>query len=99
VAISGTPRYRLIFFGVEAVVAASAWLAWRESRDAWLPRILAAETWCVLIFGQWYLARYYLIGIHFPIMVVLSLCVVGASAILAGGAVWDRRSARPREPR
>jgi hypothetical protein len=88
------PRYRLIFFGIEAAVAAFAWLAWRENRGSWLPRILAAEIWCLLVFGQWYLARYLLVGIHFPIMVVLSLCIVGVLVILGGGALWDARSDR-----
>jgi hypothetical protein len=93
------PRYRLIFFGTQAVVAAFAWLAWREHRDSWLPRILVAEIWCVLVFGQWYLARYDLIGIHFPIMVVLGMCIIGALAILVGGALWDARKSWPRRSR
>jgi hypothetical protein len=88
------PRYRLIFFGIEAVTAAFAWLSWRDTRDPWLPRILAAEVWCVLVFGQWYVARYYRIGVHLPIMVVLGLCIAGVLIVLAGGAIWDMRSAR-----
>jgi hypothetical protein len=83
------PRYRLIFFGIEALVAVFAWLTWREHRDPWLPRVLALEIWCVLVFGQWYVARYDLIGVHLPIMVVLSLCLAGVVVILGGGAVWD----------
>jgi len=88
------PRYRLIFFGIEALIAALAWLTWRDTRDPWLPRILAAEMWCVLIFGQWYVARYYLIGVHLPIMVVLSLCITGVVVVLGAGAIWDMRAAR-----
>jgi hypothetical protein len=87
------PRYRLIFFSTQAAVAAFAWLAWREHKDSWLPRILAAEGWCVLVFSQWYVARYYVVGVHFPILVVLSLCIVGLLVILVGGAVWDARKA------
>lgn len=89
------PRYRLIFFGIQAVTASAAWLRWRENRDRWLPRIVAAEVLCLLLFGQWYLARYYLIGIHFPILVVISLCILGVLLILAGGAFWDRRRQPP----
>jgi len=85
------PRYRLIFFGIQALTACWAWLRWREKRDGWLPRIFAAEILCLLLFGQWYLARYYLIGIHLPIMVVMSLCIAGVLLILVGGALWDRR--------
>ena len=84
------PRYRLIFFGIQALVATFAWLWWRSARDPWLPRIVAAEAACLLWFSQWYLARYYLIGIHFPIMVVMGLCIVSVFAILLGGALWDR---------
>ena len=85
------PRYRLIFFGFEALVAGYSWLWWREHRDGWLPRILALEILCVLLFGQWYLARYYLIGIHLPILVVLGLSLIFVVAILVGGWLWDRR--------
>jgi hypothetical protein len=84
------PRYRLIFFGVQALVASAAWLSWRVHRDAWLPRILAAEILCLLLFGQWYLARYYLIGIHFPIMLVMAMCMGGVAIIMLGGMLWDR---------
>lgn len=83
------PRYRLIFFGLQALVAAHAWLAWREQRDRWLPRIAAAEALCVVLFGQWYVARYYLLGIHLPILLVLSLGVGGVILILLGGLAWD----------
>ena len=91
------PRYRLIFFGIQALAASAAWLWWRADRDAWLPRIIAAEILCLLLFGQWYLARYYLIGIHFPIMVVMSMCIVGVISIFLGGALWDKRRRPPRE--
>jgi hypothetical protein len=84
------PRYRLIFFGIQALVAAQAWLSWRADHDPWLPRILAAEGLCVLLFGQWYVARYLLIGIHFPVMVVMGMCIAGVLLILLGGAAKDR---------
>ncbi|MFH1186260.1 MAG: hypothetical protein V1755_14675 [Chloroflexota bacterium] len=85
------PRYRLIFFGIQAIVASAAWLWWRSARDPWLPRILAAEAVCLLLFTQWYLARYYLIGIHFPIMIVMGMSVAGVLIIMLGGAIWDWR--------
>lgn len=92
------PRYRLIFFGIQALLAAQAWRSWRADHDPWLPRILAAETLCVLLFGQWYVARYFLIGIHFPVMVVMGLCIGGVLLILLGGAAKDRWGARRRIP-
>jgi hypothetical protein len=84
------PRYRLIFFGIQALVAARAWLAGRAGDDPWLPRVVAAEIVCLLLFGQWYVARYYLLGIHFPIMVVMGVSVVSVLLIFVGGSVWDR---------
>lgn len=93
------PRYRLIFFGFEALVAGYAWLRWREHQDAWLPRIALLEIICLLLYGQWYLARYYLIGIHFPIMVVLSLSLLLTTIIIPGGWLWDRwRAKKARVP-
>ena len=83
------PRYRLIFEGFQALVVAFAWLSWRQQRDSWLPRVVLAEIICLALFGEWYLARYYLIGIHLPILVVLSLSVAGVVLIILGGRVWD----------
>ena len=83
---------------VQALAAAFAWVWWRERKDAWLSRILALEVLCVLLFGQWYVARYYRIGVHLPIMVVLALSLVTTALILFGGWLWDgfraRRQAR-----
>ncbi len=91
------PRYRLIFFGIEALLAGYAWITWRERRDAWLLRIVGLEILSTLIFGQWYLARYYLIGIHLPIMVVLALNLSFALLIFAGGWLWDAVHTRKRQ--
>ena len=88
------PRYRLVFFGFEALVSGYAWLWWRDHRDPWLPRIAALEILCVLLFSQWYLARYYLIGIHFPILVVLGSSLLLAVGIILGGWLWDRRQTK-----
>jgi hypothetical protein len=84
------PRYRLIFLGFQALAAAFAMDSWRKKRDGWLPRILLAEILCLAVFGQWYLARYQHIGIHFPIMVVLGLSITGVLLILASGPIWER---------
>ncbi len=90
------PRYRLIFFGVQALIAGFAWVRWREQKDAWFPRIVALEVLCVLLFGQWYVARYYRLGVHLPIMVVLALSLVTTALILFGGWLWDGFRARRR---
>jgi hypothetical protein len=84
------PRYRLILFGWQALVAGHAWIWWRDHRDAWLPRVLALEVLCVLLYGQWYLARYNLIGVHLPIMLVITVSLILVLLIFVGGLVWDR---------
>ncbi len=84
------PRYRLIFFGWQALVSGYAWLWWREHRDNWLPRIVGLEIFCLLLYSQWYLARYYQIGLHLPIMFVLGLSLVVFVLTFVGGWFWDR---------
>lgn len=90
------PRYRLIFFGFEALVIGYAWLWWREHHDAWLPRILALEVLCLLLFGQWYVARYVVksMSLHWPILVVLAVSIMFVLVIFVGGWLWDRRQAK-----
>lgn len=88
------PRYRLIFFGFQALVVAYAWITWRRTSDAWLPRIVAIEVICLLLFAQWYIARYLRVGVHLPIMLVLGLSLTAVVAILVGGWLWDRRRSR-----
>jgi hypothetical protein len=83
------PRYRLIFVGWQVLVASHAWLWWRAHRDAWLPRILTLEIVCMLLYGQWYLARYELIGIHLPVTLVISLSLLFVAVVFAGGWLWD----------
>ncbi len=92
------PRYRLIFFGLEALAAAQAYLVWDRTRDAWLPRIVLIEIVCLALFTQWYVARYLQLGIHLPILVVLSLSVVCVILIVVGGFFWDRRAVARRSP-
>jgi hypothetical protein len=90
------PRYRLIFFGIQALVAARAWLAWRVGKDPWLPRVAAVEVVCLLLFGQWYVARYYLVGVHLPILMVIALSIASTVLIFGGSAAldwWHKRRA------
>ncbi len=88
------PRYRLIFFGFQAMVAARGWYIWRRTRDPWFPRIVLLEVICLLLFTQWYVARYLHLGVHLPIMVVLGLSLSSLFLVLIGGWLWDRRQAR-----
>lgn len=52
------PRYRSILLLWQALLAARAWLWWRETHDRWMKRILAAEGIFLVLFLYWYLARY-----------------------------------------
>ena len=90
------PRYRLIFFGIESLVAGYAWLSWRERHDAWLPRIIGLEILCVLMFGQWYLARYYLDRHPLTDHGSADPKPVTGGLILVGGWLWDGMRARRR---
>ncbi len=84
------PRYRLILLVWQALVAGNVWTWARAHRDPWLARILVLEAICVALFGQWYVSRYYLIGTHFPFLLVLSLGLTAFIVTLLGGWLWDR---------
>lgn len=84
------PRYRLIFYEFESLAAAQAFLIWRRTGDPWFPRIALLEIVCLALFTQWYVARYIRVGIHLPILTVLSLNIACAVLIVLGGWLWDR---------
>lgn len=67
------PRYRSILFLWQALLAAKAFLLWREKRLFSFWQILAAELAFLLVFTQWYASRYFLVGgrLEFGQMVAL----------------------------
>ena len=85
------PRYRTILFMWQAILAGYVWVWWRETRNAWLTRIVLMEIVFLLIFTQWYGSRYYHWAGQLPFagMIVLILCFWGV--ILAVGWWQDRR--------
>jgi len=87
------PRYRLILFGFEALVAGYAWVWWREHRDAWFTRIVAVEALAVLIFLEWYISRYFHWGGQIPFFLMIGLIVAVGVGVIGGGWLWDRRAA------
>jgi len=91
------PRYRTIFLLAQAILAARAWLWWRESASRWPGRILAIEAVFLAFFSYWYALRYWGSAagqVH--VFVILGLIFAASVLILAGGWWQDRRSRRTR---
>jgi len=60
------PRYRAILFLWQALLAGNVWVWWRETKNAWFPRVIAMEIVFAAVFGQWYANRYLHIGMQLP---------------------------------
>ncbi len=60
------PRYRLILFLWQAILAGNVWVWWRETKNAWFVRVTAMEVVFVAFFGQWYASRYFHVGLQLP---------------------------------
>jgi len=93
------PRYRVMILLWQAILAAKAFLWWRETHNPWMARILAVEGIFLLFFGIWYSSRY---GnwatqpVH--VFVILGAILAVGGLILLGGWVRDliRRRGAPR---
>jgi hypothetical protein len=86
------PRYRTILFVWEAVLAGTVWVWWKETRNAWLPRVVLMELLFLFVFTQWYASRYFHWGgqLPFPIMITLILALWG---VVLGIGWWrDQKS-------
>jgi hypothetical protein len=87
------PRYRTILFLWQALLAGYVWSWWRETRNAWLPRIVLMEIIFLVVFTQWYGSRYYHWGGQHPFAVMIAL-IVGLWGLVLGIGWWrDRRAA------
>jgi hypothetical protein len=85
------PRYRMLLFLWQALVAGQVWVWWRETRSAVFVRIVWCEVIFVLIFGQWYASRYFYLGGQMPFILMVSLIVGLWIAILGGGWWLDKK--------
>jgi hypothetical protein len=80
------PRYRSAFAGVQLVLAAWAWVEYRQSDDPWLKRAFGGALLMIAWFIPWYLRRYS--AFDWPIVELHQVVGLGlASAALY--AIWD----------
>jgi hypothetical protein len=77
------PRYRFFAFVPMALLAAWAWVEYREKKDPWFLRIAIPFAVAVIGLTVWYLLRDYA-GVQFP--VVASLGGLGALTVVAFAA-------------
>ncbi|HRQ23668.1 MAG TPA: hypothetical protein PLF42_09615, partial [Anaerolineales bacterium] len=89
------PRYRMILFMWQAILAGHVWVWWRETRNAWVMRVLAMEVVLVLVFGQWYANRYLHVGFQLPFAVMVAV-ILGLWLLIIGWGVWRDRGKRDR---
>ena len=84
------PRYRTILFVWQVILGGVVWVWWREARSVWFMRVVACEAAFLLVFTQWYLNRYFYLGVKldFPVMVAL---IVGLWAAILGLGLWRDR--------
>jgi len=85
------PRYRTILFLWQAILAGQVWVWWRETKNAWLPRVVTMEVVFLLFFGQWYANRYFSFGGQLPFAQMVAI-ILGLWALILGGGWWlDRK--------
>jgi hypothetical protein len=87
------PRYRTILFLWQAILAGNVWVWWRETRNAWLPRVILMEVVLLLFFGQWYANRYYHLGVQLPFQQMVAIILALWVLILFVGWRLDRKRA------
>ncbi len=79
------PRYRLMLFFFQAVLAGQVWVRWRSGEAPWFGRLLAMEGWALLVFLYFYLGRYSDWGLpRLPLLISVALILAGSIIILQG---------------
>ncbi|MBI5354497.1 MAG: hypothetical protein HZB50_17795 [Chloroflexi bacterium] len=78
------PRYRAIMILWQAILAGNVWIWWRETKNTWVPRVLAMELVFLIFFGQWYASRYFSIGVQLPFTRMVAI-ILGLWAVIL---VW-----------
>jgi hypothetical protein len=85
------PRYRTFLLLLQAILAGYVWVWWRETRNAWLPRVIMMEVVFLMFFGQWYANRYYHFGGQLPFEQMVAIILGLWALILFGGWWFDRK--------
>lgn len=82
------PRYRAIFIGLQAALAARIIVEENRARDPWLRRSLLCAAAILAWFLPWYLQRYYTVGwtVTDPFRILLLGCATGVLLLLADWA-------------
>jgi hypothetical protein len=76
----------------QAILAGHVLVWWRETRNAWVGRVIAMEIIFLIVFAQWYANRYLHIGIQLPFGGMVGF-ILGAWALIMGWGIWrDRRT-------
>lgn len=87
------PRYRAILFLWQALLAGQAWTWWRETKNAWLPRVVAMELVFVAVFAQWYANRYLHVGVQLPFASMVAI-IFGIWVLIFVVGIWRDRNPR-----
>ncbi len=90
------PRYRLILFLWQSILAGNVWVWWRGTRNAWFVRVIVMELVFVAFFGQWYASRYFHVGLQLPFTVMVAVIFVIWLVILGFG-LWRDKKPRARD--
>jgi len=80
------PRYRVMFAGLQLMLAAWVWATYRSTNDRWLSKTLVALGLVLIWFLPWYLRRY--TGLEWPVVdffKTLGLGVVSSALYF----IWD----------
>jgi len=87
------PRYRLILFLWQSILAGNVWVWWRETRNAWFLRVIIMEVVFVAVFGQWYASRYFHVGLQLPFSYMVAT-IFGVWFLILTFGVWLDRKQR-----
>lgn len=89
------PRYRLILFLWQAILAGNVWVWWRETGSAWFLRVIAMEIVFVAVFGQWYASRYFHFGLQMPFEMMI-VSIIGGWVLIFLFGLWRDAKLRDR---